>query len=259
MSTQKVSQVEPEIIPSLPPSELSAHDTAIRKASVSLKISRCQIAYHGWRLRKSNSWNALGFANEEAYRESAGIGPQTWDTCLLVGRLLEPLSLEQLIEIGVDKGKLLSQVSSDLWFDYPWLDDARAMSISELRDAVTMRNRTLDSGEASIALAEAEAANTITRGQIKYLQRKHGLNKDDAVAMALRDSDSTVAIELAKAIKHAAKLLTLASQSVTLKHSAHKIPRPYQIREGNAKRLIEKARVRMLDALAACVTGLQSK
>jgi hypothetical protein len=242
-----------EIIPPLSlsqKSELVMRDTAIRKASASIRSSKCVIAFHGWRLHKSNRWHDLGYASEESYREAAGITPHMWDLCLTVGKLLEPLTLEQLTEIGIEKGILLTHVNSDLWFDFPWLQDAKRMSERDFRDVVTLRNRSLDSPEATEALlANQSSEDVVTRAKIDYLRRKYGLdNSIDAIKMALRDADSSVAIELAKAARHANKLLTLSQQALRSRRKSALSPT-----DKNIDRLIRKAKDRLSDAITCAV------
>jgi hypothetical protein len=251
-----------EVLPPQPPLSLaeknilSTYDAKVRSASATIKRSSCEIAYYGWRIKKADRWSEFNCATEEEYFTSRGINSHLWSTAMIVGRLLEPLSLEELTTIGIYKGKLLSNVHSDLWHDYPWLADAKRMSERDFRDIVALRNRSLDGGEASQALlnAESEYAKSITKDKINYLRRKYNLdNSADAVAIALREADSTVTLELAKAARHANKLLTLSKQALRQRRKS-----ALSGSDKNIDRLITKAQNRLTDAIT-CAVQVQSR
>jgi hypothetical protein len=234
---------------------LCTYDERIRNASARIKRSSCEIAYFGWRIKKANRWEEFGCKNEQEYYTSRGINEHLWYTAMLVGRLLEPLSLEDLMTIGIYKGRLLSNVHADLWHDYDWLGDARKMSEYDFREIVSVRNRTLDGGESSQALltAEAEYADAITRQKLDRLRKKYGLdNSIDVIKMALRDADSNVSIELAKAARHANKLLSLSKQALRSRRKS-----ALSGSDKNVDRLITKAQNRLSDAIT-CAVQVQS-
>ena len=69
-----------------PASEAVELDRQIRGAVRDLYSSFARIAYYGWRLKLSDGFKELGFANEYVYMTSLGIGRTRWFEAVAVGK-----------------------------------------------------------------------------------------------------------------------------------------------------------------------------
>lgn len=236
--------------------ELSICDAHVRKAMAAIRASRIEIAYFGWRIKRSQRWMEFGCATEDEYRTSREIPSRTWQECMVVGQLLEALSFDDLSAIGVENGIRLSFVNPDIWYDYDWLQDARSTPYREFRKLVALRNQTLDGGEHSVAI-ERSRQRQVTRDRLREICREHKLATiDDALSLALDGVGVSVSAQLLAASKHANKLLSIAIKGM------HKGKRGYQFRQshlgGETDRIVGLAKKRLADAIAIAVESARS-
>ena len=167
------------------------------------------IAYYGWRIAKSNRWSEFGVADESAYAAARDIPASSWKRCLRIGRTLESLTFEQLCAISVSNAHALTEVVPDIWFDYPWLDEARSLSRTNFIPLVRERNR-IFTGHAPHKMLNPRKTRS-DKG--KGMPEPSITGTPDPLA-SIVDLPSSASADLLAASRHTYKLMSLVIRSM---------------------------------------------
>jgi len=133
-------QPQPQIMAS---GELSSPEmfAKVRSAATKLRNSLVEIAFYGWKLRQRQAWQELGFVDEDAAREDLGLSQSMWGTYMILGERLEGLTMDQMSTVTVEAARLLTRIHPNVWAEYAWLQEARALPMRKFALLVEQRNQ----------------------------------------------------------------------------------------------------------------------
>ena len=197
----------PVTLSSRDPAALTASelDTRLRGAVTTAHRSTCELIYYGYRLKLATDWRELGFATEEAYVESLGIGWMMWDRWIRIGERLAHLTLTEMTSISQRALGLLASVQPDLWPEYAWLEEAKVLPAREFEMLVKQRNHEhqpagsrglLSEPRADIKVAIPISQQAVLQRRLDQLRRRERLaTTGEALVYALAATDRAGQLE----------------------------------------------------------------
>jgi hypothetical protein len=128
-----------------PPPPIPLRDWADRceQATSTLRNSIVELSYYGYKLRAAADWGSLGFPTESSFVEHLGISSTQWQKYMVLGERIESLPLHLLRDLTVDIAERLALIHPRIWPEFPWLEEARALTGREFRVLVEQRNKDL--------------------------------------------------------------------------------------------------------------------
>lgn len=112
----------------------------LQRSTANCRNAMMEIAYYGFRLRQADSWAEIGLADEESCREYLGIPEATWDKYVTLGERLQQLTLDDLRSLSMASAQWLTRVNPKIWGEFPWIEEARLLSATNLAALVAQRN-----------------------------------------------------------------------------------------------------------------------
>lgn len=150
-----VQAAKPQVTPAVQPSQHSAQDCFqhLQRSTTECRNAMMEIAYYGYRLRLANSWEEIGFADEQTCHDYLGIPAATWDKYISIGERLANLSLADLRSLSLVAAQWLTRVNPKLWDEFDWVAEARLLSSTDFAALVAQRNndRRLLSAKSAVA------------------------------------------------------------------------------------------------------------
>jgi hypothetical protein len=136
------------------------------------RFSIVEMAFYGRRLKAAEDWEALGFRDEEHFRNHHGLSEQRWRDCLTLGERLGQLTLEQARELTVEAARYLTKIHPRIWEEYSWLDEARLLPPREFGMLVEQRNH--ESAPTRLAEPRANVMVQVPVSQRNAIERRLG-------------------------------------------------------------------------------------
>lgn len=166
----------PEIL--APAGEAYGCDLNLRRAAKALKTSLMEIAYYGWRLKRTEGWLELGYEDETAYRHSLDIPKSTYFKFIRIGEALQQLSLDDMKALSTGNAELLLQVPPELWHDFPWVMEAKKLPTPEFAMRITTRSEQSGSDRVPMTYFRVRVpflAKDALEEMVDNFRSKHGL------------------------------------------------------------------------------------
>lgn len=179
MATLAIQTTRPAV-EVLAPNQISLNeiDTALRRASLAYRRSTFEIGYYGAKMRLTQGWLALGYENEEAYRESMDVPRSTWYKAVRICMAFPDLTLADLQTFKINNLQMLLKVDKQLVAHYNWLDEARSLKPHKLAELVTERNRIIGSDKEPSSYYSVQMpflAKRVVEQTVEAFQHKHDL------------------------------------------------------------------------------------
>jgi len=120
--------------------EILNYFTQLRAVVKSYHRAVRAIAYYGSRIRNCEGWTVLGYESEDTMRLELDVPESTFYKWIKIGTMLPGLALEDLNSICTTNLELMTQIDTELWPEYPWVEDAKSSSPKEFASLITSRN-----------------------------------------------------------------------------------------------------------------------
>lgn len=203
-------------------------DQLLRKSVKALRNSLVETAYFSFQLDSRDDWASLGFADGAEYAATGlGLNESTWETYLLLGERLSPLSLDQMRELSIAAARLITTISAKIWKEFDWLTEARILSSREFAGLVASRTKDLKLQGAGLkGLPEQSVKITV---QIPASQQDRMEQRIESLRRARRLSSLSEALDLAMSAAErepllASRIEALAKASQELERVWEQIP-----------------------------------
>ena len=152
----------------------------IRKAVGAYNRSFASLAYWGWRLKRINGYEAIGYSSEVDYYVSLGVSRPWYYHAVAIGQACAHMTEEELGDIPVGIAELMLSVRPEIRTTYRWADEAKILSYGQFARNVEERNRQIP-GEskkphAVLSIRVASVAKESVLERVEEFKIRHSLS-----------------------------------------------------------------------------------
>jgi hypothetical protein len=176
-------------------------DARFRQATTRARAALWEMVYYGYRLALAADWQKLGHESAESYIEQLGISPQTWLNYMVLGERLEHLTLAEMQGLKLGTMTQLAKVRPELWQEYAWVEEAKALPPRDFAMIVAQRNRDLSTKPLAEPRADVRVSMPISQQvavarRLDQIRRKQQLaTTGDALIVAVAAVDRAALLE----------------------------------------------------------------
>jgi hypothetical protein len=202
LAAQVAAQSRPSIPPipvvTLPPSSspitLKELDQRFRALIVQHRRTLGEMVFLSFRLCEASDWEKLGYSDAESYADSVGISYAYFRRLATLGERLQFLTVAEIQNLPLRAMSDLTKVHPSIWNEYPWIEEAKALTAREFSALVMRRNE-----QAGVSLCEPRTQLTlrvplslhpVMERRLETIRRQEGLGSvAEALSFALESVD----------------------------------------------------------------------
>jgi hypothetical protein len=98
------------------------------------------MVFVSFRLYEASDWEALKVTDAEAYADSVGISYPYFRRLATLGERLQFLTVAEIQNLSIRSMSDLTKVHPSIWNEYPWVEEAKALTAREFSTLVMQRN-----------------------------------------------------------------------------------------------------------------------
>lgn len=192
----------PQIVP--PPASaatIAELDQRFRAATMRARAAIWEMVFYGHKLEQAESWVALGFESGSTYAEAQGISATTWNNYMVLGDRLRRLSLAEMQGLKLGTMTELAKVHPNIWNEYAWVEEAKALPARDFAAIVSQRNREYSPKPLAEPRADVRVSMPLTQQvavarRLDQIRRKQQLaTTGDALIVAVAAVDRAALLE----------------------------------------------------------------
>jgi hypothetical protein len=183
-----------------------------------------ELAVLAFRLWSANDWEALGFADCEAFCASLGISDGWWRRRVTLGDRLQHLALGEVQSLSQDVMESILRVHPSIWSEYAWVEEAKVLLYREFQMLVHQRNSQVISSQLSeprtkLTLRVPLSQHPVLERRLESIRRQEKLGSTaEALNFALESVDradrmSDTLSELQKQVAELSRIQELLKES----------------------------------------------
>lgn len=176
-------------------------DQRFRAATTRARAAIWEMIFYGYRLEQAEAWASLGFESGEAYAESLGLSPDTWQNYMTIGDRLWQLSLAEMQGLKLSTMQQLAKIHPNIWDEYAWVEEAKALTARDFSMIVAQRNREHSPKPLAEPRADVRVSMPLTQQvavarRLDQIRRKQQLaSTGDALIVAVAAVDRAALLE----------------------------------------------------------------
>jgi hypothetical protein len=146
------------------------------------------------RLWEADDWTELGFQDAEAYADSVGISCGYLRQLASLGERLRFLTVAEIQNLSLRAMNALGRVHPAIWNEYPWVEEAKALTAREFISLVMHRNEqaghTLCEPRTQLMLRVPLSQHPVMERRLETIRRQERLGSvAEALNFALESVD----------------------------------------------------------------------
>lgn len=201
--------------------EAKEHFDAIKGAELSRSRCSMTIGYHAYRMKQKGLFQVIGFTDEDAAREAAGVGESTWYAMIALAEKYEPLTEKQFTSMKQANAKAMMDLPESKRHSGEWIRAAAVDPMKVFKEKVDEelngKAKPSDGKERSTVLKLDMPASrkTVIEEKAKVFAEQHGLEVGDVgrvVEMAL--IEATEGMTLINSITNAVQRIKKAKEVI---------------------------------------------
>ena len=202
LAAQVVAQSRPAISPvpvvTLPPSPapitLKELDQRFRALARQHARTLGEMVFVAYRLVEADNWESLGMLCGEDYAESVGISYSYFRRLATLGERLQFLTVTEIQNLSVRSMSDLTKVHPAIWNEYPWVEEAKALTAREFSALVMIRNEqaghSLCEPRTQLTLRVPLSQHPVFERRLETIRRQEKLGSvAEALTLALESVD----------------------------------------------------------------------
>jgi len=152
------------------------------------------MVFLSFRLCEASDWEKLGYSDAESYADSVGISYAYFRRLATLGERLQFLTVAEIQNLPLRAMSDLTKVHPSIWNEYPWIEEAKALTAREFSALVMRRNE-----QAGVSLCEPRTQLTlrvplslhpVMERRLETIRRQEGLGSvAEALSFALESVD----------------------------------------------------------------------
>lgn len=188
--------------------EAKKHFDAIRKSGGLVQVNSLRIGFHAYALKRDNMFGILGFDDEDAARDAAGVGESTWYANIRLAEQFNGVSEELFCAMKQANAKALADLPESKRLTEYWVRMAAQDSLKDFAEKVDKemegKARASDGKEASSSLKVSMPVSrkNVIEMKLKQVAEEMG-EQDQGRALELLLVERTEGVSLIGAITKA--------------------------------------------------------
>lgn len=204
LAAQVAAQARPISITPIRPSTLPPSTAPISLSDIYQRFSTLvhqerrtagELAFLAFRLWTANEWEALGFADADAFCSQLGISENWWKRNVVLGEKLQHLTLAEIQSLTQTAMESLVRVHPSIWSEYAWIEEAKVLAPREFKMLVMQRNeqvarRQLSEPRTQLTLRVPLIQHPVLERRLEAIRRQEKLGSTaEALTFALESVD----------------------------------------------------------------------
>ena len=175
-------------------------DEHVRRAWRSVKKHSMEIGWYGRILKAENLFQELGYADEVAYWQAAGVGHSTWYKMIRIAEAFAHLTLDEFLALSIENADQLSTLNEAARHDEKLLAQAAKQTAIQFEETLAehtaeVQHRPVAELSVTWKLHMKRGQRTVIEQRLRQWQQEHGI-ADEAYALEMLIAEYTERLTL---------------------------------------------------------------